>query len=58
MLEKKNWRMWTGFIWLRIDITVGSCDHGNEPSGYIKYWEYLMPLRNYSILKKESLPWS
>jgi hypothetical protein len=53
MLEKKDWRMWTGFIWLRIDINVGCCDHGNEPSGYVKYWEYRMRLRNYRILKDD-----
>jgi hypothetical protein len=57
MLEK-DWGMWTGFIWPRIDTNVGSFEHGNESSGYIKYWEYLTPLRNYSILKKGSLPWS
>jgi hypothetical protein len=24
--------MWTGFVWLRQDPLVGSCEHGNEPS--------------------------
>jgi hypothetical protein len=29
--------VWTGSIWLRI----GTSEHGNEPSGYIKDWEFL-----------------
>jgi hypothetical protein len=32
---------WIGLIWLRIGIVEGSCEHGNEPSGSIKYWEVL-----------------
>jgi hypothetical protein len=32
----------------------GSCEHGNEPSGSIKYWEIL---HNWRLLKKGSSPW-
>jgi hypothetical protein len=32
---------WTGLIWLRIGPIVGSCEHGNESSGFIKCWEIL-----------------
>jgi hypothetical protein len=28
-------------IWLRIGPVEGSCEHGNEPPGSIKYWEIL-----------------
>jgi hypothetical protein len=31
----------TGSIWLRIGTMEGSCEHGNEPSGSIKWWEVL-----------------
>jgi hypothetical protein len=33
--------MWIGFIGLRIGTMVGSCEHGNEPSGSIKCGEFL-----------------
>jgi hypothetical protein len=31
----------TGSIWLRIGISRGFCEHGNEHSGSIKCWEVL-----------------
>jgi hypothetical protein len=33
--------MWTGFIWLRIGFSGGLCEHGDEPSGFIKGREFL-----------------
>jgi hypothetical protein len=38
-----NWggKMLTGFIWIRRGTVVGSCEHGNEPSGSIKGREFL-----------------
>jgi hypothetical protein len=30
---------WTGLVWLRIG--TGSCERGNEPSGFIKCWEII-----------------
>jgi hypothetical protein len=33
-----------------------SCEHGNEPSGSIKYWELLEYLHNWQLLKKGSAP--
>jgi hypothetical protein len=36
----------------------GSCDHGNEPLGSIKYWEILEKLNDWQILKKDSTAWS
>jgi hypothetical protein len=38
ILRKYSWRVWTGFIWVRI----GSCEHGNEPSGSTKGEEFLV----------------
>jgi hypothetical protein len=32
----------------------GSCEHGNEPSGFIKRWEVLEGLHNRQLLKKGS----
>jgi hypothetical protein len=39
ILEREDAVIRTGLIWLRIGI--GSCEHGNEPSGSIKSWEIL-----------------
>jgi hypothetical protein len=36
----------------------GSCEHGNEPSGFIKCWEILQWLSDWWLLKKGSAPWS
>jgi hypothetical protein len=32
ILRKEDGSLWTGFIWLRIGINTGYCEHGNEPS--------------------------
>jgi hypothetical protein len=32
---------------------VGYCEHGNEPSGYIKCWEILERLSNWWFLKRD-----
>jgi hypothetical protein len=37
---------------------VGSCEYGNEPSGWIKCWEILEWLGDWRLLKKGSAPWS
>jgi hypothetical protein len=34
----------------------GSCEHGNEPSGSIKFWEVIELLHNWWLLKKASAP--
>jgi hypothetical protein len=47
---------WIGLIWLRIGTVEGSCQHGNEPSGSIKCWEFLESLHNWQLLKKGSAP--
>jgi hypothetical protein len=33
--------VWAGSIWLKIGTNGGLCEHGNEFSGSIKYWEVL-----------------
>jgi hypothetical protein len=38
-LKALIWRAWTSLIWLR--IVAASCEHGNEPSGFIKCREFL-----------------
>lgn len=37
---------------------AGSCERRNEFSGSIKFGELLGYLRYYSIVKKDSVPWS
>jgi hypothetical protein len=50
IFEKWDGWGWTGFIWLRIGTGVGllagSSECGDEPSGSIKYGEFLDQLRN------------
>jgi hypothetical protein len=33
--------VWTGVIWLETGASGGSREHGNEPSGSLKFWEIL-----------------
>jgi hypothetical protein len=32
---------WNGMDWIDLAQDMGSCEHGNEPSGSIKFWEVL-----------------
>jgi hypothetical protein len=41
-----------GLIWL----SGGLCEHGNEPSGFIKCCEVLEQLHNWQFLKKDLAP--
>jgi hypothetical protein len=34
-------RAWTLFIWLKIETSVGPPEHGNKPSCFIKFREFL-----------------
>jgi hypothetical protein len=36
----------------------GSCEHGNEPLGSLKYWEILEWLNYWRFFKKGSVPWT
>jgi hypothetical protein len=46
--------VWTGLIWLRYRPVDNSCEHGDEPSGSIKYWVILEYLSDWRLLKKGS----
>jgi hypothetical protein len=37
---------------------VVSCEHGNEPSGSVKGWEFLDKLTDYQLLWKDSAAWT
>jgi hypothetical protein len=37
---------------------AGSCKHGNEPSGSIRFGEFLDYLIDCKLLEKDSVPWS
>jgi hypothetical protein len=41
MLKKQDVKLWTGFIWLKIGSSGGSCGHSNELSGSIKGRKFL-----------------
>jgi len=40
-LQEVGWGLWTGSNWLRIGTGGGFCKSGNEPSGSIKFGEFL-----------------
>jgi len=40
-LKETGWEVWTGYIWISIGTSGGSCEHGNELSGSIKGGEFL-----------------
>jgi hypothetical protein len=31
--------VWDGIDWIDLAQDMDSCEHGNEPSSFIKYWE-------------------
>jgi hypothetical protein len=41
VFNRLNWNTWIGLIWLRIGQVAGDCECGNEPSGSIKYREFI-----------------
>jgi hypothetical protein len=43
--------MWIGFIWLRIVTSVGSCEDGKEPLGFIKGENFLSIRARISFLR-------
>jgi hypothetical protein len=48
------WEGWTGSMWVGMGSVVGSCEHSNEPLGFIKGREFLDMLRDYQLVKKDS----
>jgi hypothetical protein len=47
ILGKYVRKVWIGLIWLRIRTNGGSCEQGNEPSGFMKGGEFLDFLSDY-----------
>jgi hypothetical protein len=41
VLERQDGVVWTGQIWLWIGPVEDSCEHGNEPSGFVRCWNVL-----------------
>jgi len=41
IFRKWHWEAWTGLFWPGEGKVAGSCKHGNEPSGSIKWGEFL-----------------
>jgi hypothetical protein len=59
--ENKKWTLMKSSTPLWLDSRssgqrpmAGSCEHGNEPSGSIKCWEFLSWLTSYQLLKRKS----
>ena len=50
--------VWIGSSWLSIGQVVDTCECGNEPSGYIKCWEFLDWFKSGWLLKKDCAAWS
>jgi hypothetical protein len=46
--------VWTEFDFLRIGFKLGSCENGNEPSGFIKGDQFLDLLENCLFLKMDT----
>jgi hypothetical protein len=46
------------WIHLAQNKTQICCEHGYEPSGFIKGGEILKQFSDYQLLKKDSVPWS
>jgi hypothetical protein len=55
-LREIGWKgVWTRFVWPR--PVAGSCEHGNELSGFIN-GEFLEWLSDWRLLKKDSAAWN
>jgi hypothetical protein len=46
--------VWAELRWIRVGQVMGTCECGNELSGYLKCREFLDYLQNSWLLKKES----
>jgi hypothetical protein len=50
------YKLWTGFIWLRIGTSGGCCEHGSEPPGSIRGRSFLSWPSDCQFSKKTA-PW-
>ena len=55
-LQGIRWRIGLDLSGLKKGQVTCSCKSGNEPSDFIKYWEFLTPLRECQLFKKDSDP--
>jgi hypothetical protein len=53
ILKKMGVRMWAGFICLRMSTSGGICEHGNEPSGFMRGRKFIDNLNEYWPLQKD-----
>jgi hypothetical protein len=58
ILGKYDWVDWTGMIWLRIETSGGSYEHGDEPLVPVECLEILEQLSDWRFLKKNTAAWS
>lgn len=59
MRQLENPRCKAGLIWFRVKTKWrGTCTHGKEPWGSVKYWQMPDQLRNNQPLRNETAPWS
>jgi hypothetical protein len=48
---------WGGMDWIDLaQDREGSCEHGDEPSGSLKFWEIPEWLHNWQFFRKGSAP--
>jgi hypothetical protein len=58
ILNKLNWSLWIGLIWLRLGTTgERPCAHDNEPSSSTEFLGLLGTVSNYNLLKEDPAPW-
>jgi hypothetical protein len=50
--------VYIGFNWIRILTSRGSCEHGNDPWGFIRGGEFREQMSNCHLFKRDSASWS
>jgi hypothetical protein len=56
VIKNPEGRVWSGFIWLRMETSVCSCEHGNGTMGSIRCEEFLDWFNNYEVPKNDFAP--
>jgi hypothetical protein len=54
--NRKQLRALVNMVLNHREAVKGSCEHGIEPSGFIKCWEVIDYQHNWQFLKKGSAP--
>lgn len=47
-------KMWTVFLWLRMNYIPDSCEYGDEPSVFLKGGEFVGYISDYLIFRNTS----